>query len=95
MKATDQPVSGDSEAELEICLSCLQTNAPGTHFCRHCYTPLTSWAATAPFESIFAQGDFLRKAILSRRWNRLIRVLVLLYMILMTFGFLLGFMLPR
>lgn len=97
MKTTDplsraEPAADDA---LEICISCLQTNPPGTHFCRHCGTPLTSYAATGPFESIFAEGDFLRKAASRGRWSGWVRAGVVVLLLLMLVGILLGFMLPR
>ena len=80
---------------MEICISCLQTNSPGEHFCTHCGTPLTSYAATGPFESIFAEGDFIRKAIGNQRWGWLVRALVFLVLLLPVLSFVLGFLLPR
>lgn len=37
-------------------------NAPETHFCAKCGAPLTSYASTGPFESIFAEGAVFRQA---------------------------------
>jgi hypothetical protein len=37
-------------------------NEPSAHFCVKCGAPLTSYAATAPFESQFAQGHAFRQA---------------------------------
>ncbi|MCP5523438.1 MAG: hypothetical protein H7A46_18025 [Verrucomicrobiales bacterium] len=78
------------ETEVEVCFSCLGENVPDTHFCRHCGTPLTSYASTAPFERVFALGDFFRKATASGRWGRWVRVSVAGFVILL----LLGLMLP-
>jgi hypothetical protein len=81
--------------ESELCISCLKPNVPGTHFCRHCGTPLTSYAATAPFESIFAEGDMWRKAATRGRWAKPIRVLIIAFLVLMLLSVILGLMLPR
>jgi predicted amidophosphoribosyltransferase len=86
MKTNSVPPAEEGERakeELEVCISCLQTNSPGTHFCAHCGTPLTSYAATGPFESIFAEGDFLRKAISPGRWKRPVRFTILVLLVLM------------
>jgi hypothetical protein len=92
MNTIDRPTEAhDSEqAELELCISCLQPNSPGTHFCRHCGTPLTSYAATGPFESIFAEGDFVRKATRKGRWSGFVRLMVLVFLVLMILGALSG-----
>jgi hypothetical protein len=84
---TAMPVSEQEEQELEVCISCLKTNVPGTHFCGHCGTPLTSYAATAPFESIFAEGDLWRKAVSQGRWSRPVRFLIIGFLILMILAF--------
>jgi predicted amidophosphoribosyltransferase len=81
--------------ELEICISCLKTNAPGTHFCGHCGTPLTSYAATAPFESIIAEGDIWRKAVSRGRYGWLVRLLIIAFLACLLLSFILGWMLPR
>lgn len=96
MNTSNGPVSAShpTAAEWEICISCVKTNVPGTHFCRHCGTPLTSYAATAPFESLLAQGDFFRKAVRAGRWSRTIRIGVMVFLILQLLLFVLGLMLP-
>ena len=48
--------------ETEICIQCLVPNKPGTNFCRECGAPLSSYAATGPFESLFAEGHLYRRA---------------------------------
>jgi hypothetical protein len=95
MQAISTPSSGqnEAEAELEVCISCLKTNPPGTSFCRHCGTPLTSYAATAPFESLFAEGDFWRKAVRQAKDKPLRRILILLFLVLMISSILLGLLL--
>ena len=72
----------DAREALEICTSCLDINSPGTAFCWHCGTPLTSYAATAPFESIFAEGDFWRKAVRQAKKKPVRRILIELFLIL-------------
>jgi hypothetical protein len=48
--------------EQELCLQCLEPNPPGTHFCRKCGGQLTAYAATGPFEALFAEGNAYRRA---------------------------------
>lgn len=87
--------NGQEAQELEICISCLKTNAPGTHFCEHCGTPLTSYAATGPFESIFAEGDMWRKAASQGRWAKPVRYLIIAFLLLMVLSFIFGLLVPR
>lgn len=94
MKANDDTVDAPRAGETETCISCLQTNIPDTHFCRHCGTPLTCYATTAPFEHIFAFGDFLRKATRPGRWNKPVRICILACVYLILFSVLLGLLLP-
>jgi len=91
---TAASVSEPEVQESEVCISCLKTNVPGTHFCGHCGTPLTSYAATAPFESLFAEGDFWRKAAGPGRWSKPVRFAVIGFLVFMLLGFLL-MILPR
>lgn len=56
------PPDTESKVEQPVCLSCLQPNAIEDHFCRKCGAPLDSYAATAPFEKIFAMGHSFRQA---------------------------------
>lgn len=97
MKTNDQllPAQDDAEAEVELCISCLQPNTPGTDFCRHCGTSLTSHATTAPFESLFAEGDFWRKAIGGPRGRPWIRFVAIGFLVLMFLAILSGAILPR
>jgi hypothetical protein len=54
----------ESEADDQkaLCLQCLHPNDPEAHFCEKCGAPCDSYAATAPFEQIFAQGHAFRNA---------------------------------
>lgn len=52
-----------SGTEIEICIFCLGGNPPGIHFCQHCQTPLSSYAATGPLERAFALGNLVSKGI--------------------------------
>jgi predicted amidophosphoribosyltransferase len=96
MKTNGTPSSAQDEArdELELCASCLKTNSPGTAFCMYCGTPLTSYAATAPFESMFAQGDFWRKAVRRAKEKPVRRILILLFLIFMVLGLFMGLLMP-
>jgi hypothetical protein len=48
--------------EQELCTQCMTDNRPGAHFCLKCGAPLSSYAATGPFESLFAEGHVYRRA---------------------------------
>lgn len=48
--------------EQQVCPGCVTLNDPDAHFCIKCGAPLSSYAATAPFESLFAQGHVYRQA---------------------------------
>ncbi len=50
---------------------------------------MTSYAATGPFERLFAEGDFWRKAASPGRWSKPVRFLVIGFLIFMILGFLL------
>jgi hypothetical protein len=40
----------------------MSPNEPAAHFCAKCGAPLSSYAATGPFESIFAEAHVYRSA---------------------------------
>ncbi|MGJ8676990.1 MAG: hypothetical protein ACSHX0_05700 [Akkermansiaceae bacterium] len=46
-----------------LCPSCGDVSPEDAKFCRHCSSPITSYASTGPFESIFAEGALYRAAI--------------------------------
>ena len=94
MKEEANPPVQDSEQETETCFSCLGTNTPGTHFCKHCGTPLTSYATIGPIEHCFAFGDFIRKATRPGRWSPAVRASVFGFVFLMILAILFGFLLP-
>lgn len=48
--------------EKQLCISCMAPNDPSAHFCAKCGAPLSSYASTGPFESIFAEGAVCRQA---------------------------------
>jgi hypothetical protein len=50
------------EQDTPLCLSCLHPNGEEAHFCVKCGAPLDSYAATAPFEQIYAEGHAFRSA---------------------------------
>ena len=56
-----------------LCVSCMFPNEPPVHFCAKCGAPMSSYAATGPFESLFAEGHVYRQA--TERPRRLIVVL--------------------
>jgi hypothetical protein len=49
--------------ETQLCVSCMAPNEPSAHFCAKCGAPLTSYASTGPFESLFAEGSVYRSAV--------------------------------
>ncbi|MBL9174588.1 MAG: zinc ribbon domain-containing protein [Verrucomicrobiales bacterium] len=55
-------VRPDATPELPLCLGCAQPNDPAANFCSHCGAPMTSYASTGPFESLFAEGRAYREA---------------------------------
>ncbi|MFT4691779.1 MAG: hypothetical protein ACI9OD_004005 [Limisphaerales bacterium] len=65
MTLEEEPIGTDSDEDddREICFQCMEANVVGSHFCAGCGAPLSSYASTAPFESIFAQGHVFRRAI--------------------------------
>lgn len=63
----------DAADEKQLCLSCVFPNEPSAHFCSKCGAPLSSYAATGPFEQLFAEGHIYRQA--AERPRRLIVVL--------------------
>jgi hypothetical protein len=56
------PQTGADSEEKLLCLSCMFPNDPSVHFCAKCGAPMTSYAATGPFESLFAEGHAFRQA---------------------------------
>jgi hypothetical protein len=48
--------------EKQLCVSCLFPNEIDVHFCSKCGAPMTSYAATGPFEHVFAEGHVYRQA---------------------------------
>ncbi len=74
MSAPDEiPESQPDSDEKELCLSCMFPNDPNTHFCSNCRAPMSSYAATGPFERILAEGHVYRQA--AERPRKLIVVL--------------------
>jgi hypothetical protein len=65
MNPPEEPVQpvGEIVEERELCRTCLTPNPPGAAFCRDCGAPLSSYASTAPFESVFAEGHVYRSAV--------------------------------
>jgi hypothetical protein len=59
--------------EKQLCVSCMAPNEPAAHFCSGCGAPLSSYASTAPFESVFAEGSVYRAA--AERPQKLVVVL--------------------
>ena len=71
--------------ERQLCVSCMAPNDPAAHFCNRCGAPLSSYASTGPFESLFAEGSVYRSA--AERPQKLIVVLgVWLIFGMMTLG---------
>ena len=53
--------TADTE-EIPLCLGCLAPNNTTANFCVKCGAPMTSYAATGPFEHLFAGGHAYRQA---------------------------------
>jgi hypothetical protein len=58
--------------EKQLCIRCMMPNDPAAHFCAECRAPLSSYASTGPFESLFAEGAVYHEA--AARPRRLIVV---------------------
>jgi hypothetical protein len=50
-----------------VCPCCVRPISMRWSFCRHCRSPISSYAATGPIESILAQGEVYRRAVRSSR----------------------------
>ena len=61
MSSDTHEQSSESD-EKQLCVNCMTPNEPAAHFCAKCGAPLTSYAATGPFESLFAEGHVYRQA---------------------------------
>jgi hypothetical protein len=57
-----KPDPAPAGSEQELCAQCMTANPAGSHFCRKCNAPLSSYASTGPFESLFAEGHVYRNA---------------------------------
>ncbi len=64
MSENNNPISNADQEneEQELCTQCMTDNRPGSDFCRECGSPISSYAATGPFESLFAEGHVFRRA---------------------------------
>ena len=59
----EKPAEPQAESEeKQLCLGCMFPNDPLAHFCAKCGAPMSSYAATGPFESLFAEGHVYRQA---------------------------------
>lgn len=58
----NSPEISEGSDEKQLCIRCMVPNEPEAHFCAECGTPLTSYASTGPFESIFAEASVYRTA---------------------------------
>src|SRR5262245_45064273 len=58
----NNPQPGLESKEKQLCVSCMFPNEPEAHFCAKCGAPMTPYAATGPFESVFAEGHVYRQA---------------------------------
>jgi hypothetical protein len=61
-KNSHQKPDASKAAEHELCVQCLEPNLPGSHFCAKCGAPMSAYAATGPFEALFAEGNAYRRA---------------------------------
>ena len=58
----DRPLDSGEGEEKALCTSCMAPNEPSAHFCAKCGAPMSPYAATDPFESVFAEGHVYRQA---------------------------------
>lgn len=61
-QASEATTPSADATEHALCLQCLAANVPTAHFCGECGAPLSPYAATAPFESLLAEGHAWRRA---------------------------------
>ncbi len=61
-EVNNNPEPASEGNEQQLCLSCAAPNDPSVHFCIKCGAPLSSYASTGPFESLFAEGAVYREA---------------------------------
>ncbi len=61
-KPEEKPLESGEGEEKALCASCMAPNEPSTHFCAKCGAPMSPYAATGPFESLFAEGHVCRQA---------------------------------
>lgn len=54
--------SATGQGEQQLCVNCMTPNEVSAHFCTKCRAPLSSYASTGPFESVFAEGAVYRQA---------------------------------
>lgn len=63
MDAEPKSTAGpDADLARPLCISCATPNDPVDNFCQHCGAPMTSYASTGPFESLFSEGRAYREA---------------------------------
>jgi len=68
----ESPVLPDEGGEeRELCRTCLTPNEPGATFCKDCGAPMSSYAATGPFEHLLAEGHVYRSAV-ERPHNKIV-----------------------
>jgi hypothetical protein len=58
-ESSETPSESD---EKKLCVNCMFSNDADVNFCANCGAPMTSYAATGPFEHIFAEGHVYRQA---------------------------------
>lgn len=56
-------VSSECSFENELCIYCVEPNAPLVKFCRHCRAPIHPLAAWCPYERVHATGFVWRAAV--------------------------------
>lgn len=55
--------AAESPDEKQLCTGCMAPNEPDANFCAECGAPISSYAATGPFEHLFAEGYMYRQAV--------------------------------
>lgn len=61
MSTDSQPSAPEADGP-QLCPGCLTPNDATADFCAKCGAPLSSYAATGPFERLFAEGHIYRQA---------------------------------
>lgn len=86
----------DEGPGIALCTKCLAELAPIDNFCPRCRAPATSYANTAPFEGVLAEGWLMGESVVTRS-PRLITLIGLwiIFLPVVAFAAMMLFVVPR